>query len=57
MIDFSLEGVHQLTLLAGVYIVLLWIAITLWIARDAIGRSHSIFFHFLAVFSNVILPF
>ncbi|MEI7510891.1 MAG: zinc ribbon domain-containing protein [Candidatus Peregrinibacteria bacterium] len=57
MIDLSVENLHLLLIIAGGYTALLWIAITIWIARDAIHRSHSTLFHLFAVVINVIIPF
>ncbi len=57
MNNFSLENFNFITLAIAGYFVLLWIAITIWVARDAIHRSHSSFFHFFSLLLNVFLPF
>jgi predicted RNA-binding Zn-ribbon protein involved in translation (DUF1610 family) len=39
-----------------VYLAALWIAVLIWIARDAINRSSSLLFQIFAISLNIFLP-
>ena len=39
------------------YFALLWLAIIIWVTKDALQRSRSIFFQAFAILLNIIVPF
>ena len=39
-----------------IYLAVLWFAVIIWVARDVINRSNSIFFQVLVILSNIVLP-
>lgn len=38
------------------YLAFFWIALVVWVAKDAIARSNSIIFHVLVIILNIFLP-
>ena len=38
------------------YLAFFWIALVIWVAKDAIARSNSIIFHVLVIILNIFLP-
>ena len=38
------------------YLVFFWVALVIWVARDAINRSNSLIFHVFSILLNVIVP-
>jgi RNA polymerase subunit RPABC4/transcription elongation factor Spt4 len=39
------------------YFGLLWLAIIIWVTRDALGRSNNILFQAFAILLNILVPF
>ena len=39
------------------YFGLLWLATIIWVTRDALGRSNSIFFQAFSILLNILVPF
>lgn len=39
-----------------IYLGLLWLAVIIWVARDAINRSNSLIFQVLAILLNILFP-
>lgn len=39
-----------------IYFGSLWVALIIWVTRDAINRSNSLLFHVFAICLNIILP-
>ena len=39
-----------------IYIGLLWLSVIIWVTRDAINRSDSIFFQVIAILLNILFP-
>ncbi len=48
-------GTIQIIILS--YLGLLWLAIIIWVTRDAINRSNSIIFQAIAILLNIAIPF
>ena len=38
------------------YLAFFWIALVIWVAKDAIARSNSIIFHVFVIILNIFLP-
>ncbi|MCD5383104.1 zinc ribbon domain-containing protein [Candidatus Gracilibacteria bacterium] len=38
------------------YLAFFWVALVIWVAKDAIARSNSIIFHVLVIILNIFLP-
>ena len=57
IIDFIRSPSFQTIQLAIViYIGLLWLAVIIWVTRDAIHRSDSLIFQVIAILINIIFP-
>ena len=39
-----------------IYLGLMWLAVIIWVTRDAINRSNSLIFQVLAILLNIIFP-
>lgn len=39
-----------------IYLGLLWLAVIIWVARDAINRSSSLIFQVIAILLNILFP-
>lgn len=53
-LNASDSGLLQMVLLA--YFGLLWLAIIIWVTRDSIHRSSSLFFQTFAIILNILVP-
>jgi len=49
-------SVETLQLVAVIYLGLLWLSVIIWVTRDAIHRSNSIFFQAFAILLNIVFP-
>ncbi len=47
--DYFIKGVL-------IYLSLLWVSVIIWVTRDAINRSNSLFFQIIAIIMNIVLP-
>ncbi|MCK5602414.1 hypothetical protein KAR91_11105 [Candidatus Pacearchaeota archaeon] len=57
IIDFlSTPSFQTIQLAVIVYIGLLWLAIVIWVTRDAIHRSDSLIFQVVAILLNIAFP-
>lgn len=57
LVDFiSAPSFKTLQLGIIIYFGILWLAIIIWVTRDAINRSHSLFFQVTAILLNIIFP-
>jgi RNA polymerase subunit RPABC4/transcription elongation factor Spt4 len=52
-INSSFETIIKWVLL---YLAFFWVALVIWVAKDAIARSNSIIFHVLVIILNIFLP-
>jgi hypothetical protein len=39
-----------------IYAGILWLAVIIWVTRDAIGRSDSLIFQVIAILLNIVFP-
>ena len=57
IIEFiSTPSFKLLQLVVIIYVGLLWLAIIIWVTRDAINRSDSIIFQVIAILLNITFP-
>lgn len=65
IIDFLINFQNYITLNSSfdtvvkwvfLYLAFFWIALVIWVAKDAIARSNSIIFHVLVIILNIFLP-
>lgn len=57
LVDFiSAPSFQSLQLAVIIYIALLWLAIVIWVTRDAIHRSDSLIFQVIAILLNIAFP-
>lgn len=53
---FTNPSVKTAQFVAVIYVAILWLAIIVWVTRDAINRSDSIFFQVIAILLNITFP-
>lgn len=53
---FSTPSFQTLQLVVVLYGGLLWLAIIVWVTRDAISRSESLLFQVIAILMNILFP-
>jgi len=57
IIEFAQSSSFQMFQMAGiVYVGLLWLSIIIWVTRDSISRSNSLFFQTFAILLNIAIP-
>ena len=57
MLEFiSTPSFKTLQLAVIIYFGLLWLAVIIWVTRDAINRSTSLIFQVLAILLNILFP-
>jgi ABC-type multidrug transport system fused ATPase/permease subunit len=57
IIDFiSAPSFQTIQLALVIYIGLLWLAVIIWVTRDAIHRSDSLIFQVISILINIIFP-
>jgi len=55
-LDFELTDLVQLSLKSVlIYLFLLWVALTVWVARDVVGRTRNIPFQVFAIIITIVL--
>jgi len=52
----SAPSFKTIQLAVVIYFGLLWLAIIIWVTRDAINRSQSIIFQVIAILLNILFP-
>jgi len=52
----SSPSFKMIQLIFVIYIGLLWLSVIIWVTRDAIQRSDSLFFQVIAIMLNIVFP-